>query len=210
MSNPIQVKICGITNPDDAVGAVALGADALGFVFHKGSPRFIEPSEAKRIIRRLPPFVTTVGVFVDTPSDRIRSVYEDCGLALIQFHGSEPPEALHPFASRAIKAVRVKGRSDFDVLPRYSVATYLLDSYVEGVPGGSGRPFDWTWAREARRYGKVILAGGLTPENVRSAILAAEPDGVDVSSGVEERPGKKDLSKVRRFIEAAKTRIRDG
>lgn len=200
----MQVKICGITNLVDALFSVEAGADALGFVFYSGSPRNIQPDLAKKIIEQLPPFVTTVGVFVDAPADTVRAILEECGLSMVQLHGSELPEQVSLFSKLAIKAIRVRGTSDLQYLPRYPVRAYLLDTYIEGVPGGTGKTFNWNLARRAKAYGKVILAGGLTPENVRSAVRTAEPDAVDVSSGVEEKPGKKSLEKIRRFVLEAK------
>jgi phosphoribosylanthranilate isomerase len=203
----MRVKICGITNLEDAQAAVASGADALGFVFYSPSPRRIDPDLARKIIAQLPPFVVTVGVFVDAPTDLVQSIREGCGLTLIQFHGGESPEQVARFGASAIKAVRIRGEEDFRGLSRYAVCTYLLDAHVEGVPGGTGKTFNWDLARRAKSYGRIILAGGLTQENVHSAIRAAEPDAVDVSSGVEERPGKKDPEKMTRFIAEAKRAI---
>ena len=203
----MRVKICGITNLDDAQAAVVAGADALGFVFYSESPRRIDPELARKIIAQLPPFVTTVGVFVDAPVELVQSIRESCGLTLVQLHGGEPPDQVARFGAFAIKAVRIRGEEDLLLLPRYTVYAYLLDAHVEGVPGGTGKNFNWELARRAKSHGRIILAGGLTPENVRSAIRTAEPEAVDVSSGVEERPGKKDPEKMKRFIAEAKRAI---
>ena len=201
----MQVKICGITNPDDALSSVEAGADALGFVFYPQSPRFIEPAAAAAIIRRLPPFVATVGVFVDASSDAVRSALEACGLSLIQFHGNETPDQVAPFGPRAIKAIRVGESGNAALLSRFPVRAFLLDTYVEGVPGGTGKAFDWRLANREVIPGALILAGGLTAENVRVAIRLVRPDAVDVGSGVEAKPGKKDHRKLTRFIREAKT-----
>lgn len=200
----MKVKICGITNCDDALVAVRSGADALGFVFFKGSPRYIEPTAVREIIAYLPPFVTTVGVFVEEEEAQIQHVIETCGIDLVQFQGDESPERIRPFRGRAIKAIRVTDRTSLVAMKEYSVRAYLLDSYREGVHGGTGTSFDWDVASEAKRYGLIILAGGLTPENVREAVRHVRPYGVDVSSGVEERTGRKDHEKLRRFIQEAK------
>lgn len=199
----VRVKICGITNLEDALAAAELGADALGFVFYKGSPRYIEPEEAARIIRALPPFITAVGVFVDEPQDEISRIIRQTGIGVVQLHGHEPPEAclLWP---RVIKAIRVKELSDLEPLTRYKTTAFLLDTYTPEALGGTGQIFNWDIALEAKRMGRVILAGGLTPENIEKAITWVHPYAVDVSSGVEERKGKKDHTKLRLFIERAK------
>jgi len=196
------VKICGITNREDALMAVEAGAHALGFVFAP-SPRQVTPEQAAAIIAALPPFVQTVGVFVDGDA---ASVLSRCPLDAVQFHGEEPPEELAALAGvRRIKACRVATSADLEPLAAYRGAAdaFLLDAPVPGV-AGHGQPFPWPLAREARRFGRpIILAGGLTPENVAAAIDAGRPDAVDVSSGVEASPGRKDRGRVRRFIAAA-------
>lgn len=198
----LKIKICGITNVADALTAVAAGADALGFVFAP-SPRQVTPGQAAAIIRELPPFVTTVGLVVDQDPFPI---LEACRVDVIQFHGSESPEAVARVGCRAIKALRVRAAPDLAALVEYhSASAYLLDAYVPGVAGGTGRQFPWQLASEAQRFGKpVIVAGGLTPENVVRCIETTRPYGVDVSSGVEAEPGRKDAAKVRTFIEAAR------
>jgi len=202
----MRVKICGITNLDDALAACDAGADALGFNFAeeaKAKKRYIAPEAAAEIICRLPPFVTTVAVTVNGSLDQLRE-YLDM-VDLVQLHGEEPPELCAAVAMRAIKVFRVS--TDFDprkVLEYPSVA-YLLDAAVPGQRGGSGATFDWKTARAAAALGKpVILAGGLTPENVREAIEAARPQAVDTSSGVEIVPGKKDHERIRSFVRNAK------
>jgi phosphoribosylanthranilate isomerase len=202
----LKVKVCGITNPDDAKAAVDCGADALGFVFFRGSPRFITPEKASAIIRKLPPFVLSVGVFVDETPDQIARILSVTGIDIVQLHGSEPPEACG-ISGRVIKAIRVKNLDSLAPLETYKdlVSAFLLDTYAADEFGGTGRIFNWDIAREARRFGRVILAGGLTPENISEAVRFVRPYAVDVSSGVEREKGKKDHEKVRLFIERAKT-----
>ena len=200
-----SIKICGITNVEDARVAVEAGADALGFVFYPPSPRYVAPEQAKRIIRTLPPFIATVGLFVDAPSEEINGIAAECGLDRVQLHGRETPEFCKTVTRRVIKAFRMKNAESLADLPRYRVSAYLLDAYVEGaLPGGTGASFAWELALQAKPYGPVILAGGLTPENVADAILRVRPYGVDVSTGVECAPGLKDHQKVRAFIAHAK------
>jgi phosphoribosylanthranilate isomerase len=201
----VHVKICGIRSVEDAQAAVEAGADALGFVFYPPSPRYVTPEDADQIIRGLPPFVTTVGLFVDVPLDLINDIAARCRLDRIQLHGHEPPEFCRQLKQPVIKAFRIKNVDSLAQLPRYTVSAYLLDAYVEGaLPGGTGASFPWDLAAQAKPYGPVILAGGLTPENVGAAIARIRPYGVDVSSGVERAPGLKDHQKVRAFIACAK------
>jgi phosphoribosylanthranilate isomerase len=200
-----RVKICGITNMDDALTAVECGADAIGFVFWVESPRFIEPQEAKRIASEIPPFVTTVGVFVNEPADRINRLVHSVGLDCVQLHGEEPHEACKGLEAKVIKAVRVSGEKDLEGLDRYDVFAFMLDTFREGVQGGTGKTFDWDIAVKAKRLGAVILSGGLTPDNVVDAIRHVRPYGVDVSSGVEREPGKKDPEKIRKFIDKVRS-----
>jgi phosphoribosylanthranilate isomerase len=201
----VQVKICGITRLEDAQVAVEAGADALGFVFYPPSPRYVTPEQAEQIIRWLPPFVTTVGLFVDVPLDTVHDIALHCRLDRIQLHGRETPEFCGRVKHPVIKAFRIKNADSLADLPGYRVAAYLLDGYVEGaLPGGTGASFAWELAAQAKPYGPVILAGGLTPENVAAAITRIHPYGVDVSSGVEWTPGVKDHQKVREFIQRAK------
>jgi phosphoribosylanthranilate isomerase len=199
-----KVKICGITNLDDALAAVEFGADALGFNFVPNTPRYIEPPQAAEISAQLPPFVTIVGVFVDAAIEDIKLIAAQCKLDVLQLHGKEPPDFCRQFNRRVIKAFRIKHQDSLTVLPRYTVSAYLLDTYVKGAMGGTGVTFDWKLAADAKRYGLVLLAGGLNPENVASAIQAVHPYGVDVSSGVEAEPGKKDHGKLKHFIAAVK------
>jgi phosphoribosylanthranilate isomerase len=201
----VQVKICGITSVEDAQAAVDAGADALGFVFYPPSPRYVTPEEAEQIIHTLPPFVTTVGLFVDVALDTVSETAARCGLDRVQLHGRETAEFCRQVTRPVIKAFRIKNAESLSLLPAYKVSAYLLDAYVEGaLPGGTGSTFSWELAAQARPYGPVILAGGLTPENVEGAIAQTSPYGVDVSTGVERAPGIKDHEKVRQFIARAK------
>ncbi|MDA8090309.1 MAG: phosphoribosylanthranilate isomerase [Nitrospiraceae bacterium] len=203
----VKVKICGITNYDDALAAAEFGADALGFVFYKKSPRYISPEKAGEIISRIPPFVATVGVFVDEEKKRIERIMEQAGLDAAQFHGNEPPEACI-IPKRTIKAIRVKELTDLEPMKEYKVGAFLLDTYTPEAPGGTGQIFNWSIALDAKVTGvRIILAGGLTPDNVAQAILMVKPYGVDVSSGVELEKGIKDHEKMRLFIHRAKEAI---
>ena len=201
----VKVKICGITNPDDARCAADAGADAIGFVFHQPSPRFIELAAAVDIARKLPPHVVKVGVFVDAPEDAVLRAIAGCGLNLLQFHGHEPPEYCLQFGLMSMKAFRIRDEGSLQELINYPTDAWLLDSYVADKPGGTGETFNWELAREAQKLGRpVFLAGGLTPENIAEAVRMVQPYAVDVSSGVEKSPGSKDHDKVRAFITAAK------
>lgn len=200
----MRVKICGITNVHDALAAADCGADAVGFVLYPSSPRYIDVKTVKNIISQLPPFVTTVGVFADTEEREIRSTVEECGLDVMQLQGDEPADFCRRLGGRVIKAIRIRDKFSLNRMIPYKVRAFVLDTYREGQLGGTGETFDWSLAVEAKKFGKIILAGGLTPENIRQAIEQVRPYGVDVSSGVEERLGKKDHSKLKRFIETAK------
>lgn len=201
----VRVKICGITQAADAAAAVEAGADALGFVFVPGTPRHVTAEQATALVCVLPPFVSRVGLFVDAPLDEIRHTVRAVGLDTVQLHGAETPpccEALLGVATR-LKAFRVRGPETLLEVNRYggSVEAYLLDAYVPGVAGGTGATFDWELAVAARELGRpLILAGGLTPETVGDAVRRVRPYAVDVSSGVERAPGRKDPDKIRRFI----------
>lgn len=199
-----RVKICGITNIEDARHASACGADALGFVFYPGSPRFVDPDRARRIIADLPPLVTTVGLFVNEPPARIREMVDFCGLSTVQLHGDEEPDQCSYPPCRVIKALRLKGRTENNVFASYPVAALLLDAYVPDQYGGTGHCCDWEQAATIAAQYRVILAGGLNPENVAEAVRKVHPYGVDVSSGVEQKPGQKDPGKVAKFIRMAK------
>ncbi len=210
-----KVKICGITNLEDALFAADAGADALGFVFYAQSPRCIALDRAREIILRLPPFVAKVGVFVNAPplspptlggmkGKAVKEIMAYCHLDYAQLHGDETPAQVAALAPRAIKAVRVRSAADIERLAQCQAVAYLLDTYHPTKHGGTGEAFDWELAVEARSHGPIILAGGLTPDNVADAIERVRPYAVDVSSGVEAAPGTKDHQKVQRFIIAAK------
>lgn len=201
----VKVKICGITNLEDALTAVEAGADALGFVFYSASPRHVTPEQAADIIRRLPPFVQTVGLFVNEEQETVNMISDQCGIDLIQLHGEETPAYCDSLRRRIIKAFRVKDITTLDSLQQYKVAGYLLDAWSPTAQGGSGTTFNWEIAAEAvKRGNRIVLAGGLTTDNVAEGIHQVHPYGVDVSSGVESAPGRKDAAKIRRFIELAK------
>ena len=201
----VTVKICGITNLGDGLAAAQAGADALGFVFWERSPRHVAIDVAADIIRQLPALVVKVGVFVDAPADLVVRAITECGLNLLQFHGEEPPEYCAQFGLMSMKAFRIRDAASLDKLSDYPTDAWLLDAYTPGKPGGTGERFDWDLAVAAGKLGRpIFLAGGLTPENVAEAVRRVKPYGVDVSSGVEAAPGKKDQAKVRAFIQAAK------
>jgi len=196
-----RVKICGITKLADAQAAVGAGADALGFIFYEKSPRYLAVSAAAKISKQLPPFVLRVGVFVNAPEELVTRAIGECGLGLLQFHGDEPPEFCTRFGLMSMKAFRIRDSESLKELPKYPTAAWLLDAYSAETLGGTGEKFNWDLAIEAQRFGKpVFLAGGLTPENIAAAVRKVQPFGVDVSSGVESSPGKKDQAKVRAFI----------
>jgi phosphoribosylanthranilate isomerase len=201
----VKVKICGITNAHDALAAVEAGADLLGLNFCEASPRNISLRMAAEIARSLPPFVVKVGVFVDADEGLVTRAIGDCGLNLLQFHGDETPEYCAQFGLMSMKAFRIRDVESLTALPAYPTEAWLLDAFVKGKPGGTGEKFNWDLALEAKKFGKpIFLAGGLTPANVAAAIEKVQPYGVDVSSGVEASPGKKDPAKVKAFIQAAK------
>jgi phosphoribosylanthranilate isomerase len=200
----VRIKICGITNLEDALLAAQLGADALGFIFYPPSPRFVTPDAARAIIPQLPPLVTTVGVFVDEDAATIMELAGQAGLDWLQLHGQEPPEYCRALDRRVIKVFRIRDAASLGRLQDYQGAAqaFLLDTYKKGQVGGTGETFDWDLAREAKKYGPIILAGGLTAENVAQAIAVAQPQAVDLASGVEAYPGKKDPEKLRAFFKA--------
>ncbi len=202
-----RIKICGITCIEDALAAVEAGADALGFVFAP-SPRQVTPEAASAIIRELPPFVTTVGLVVD--QDPLPLI-DQCPVDVVQFHGRESAAAIAPWGRRALKAFRLRSPADLDPIEEFStVGALLLDAYVPGVAGGTGHRFPWELAVAAHRFRRpIVVAGGLTPENVADCIRQTRPYGVDVSTGVEASPGKKDRARIRAFVQAAKGALSD-
>jgi phosphoribosylanthranilate isomerase len=197
-----RVKICGITNLEDALMAVEAGADALGFVFFRGSSRNVAPQTAAAIISALPPFIQTVGLFVNEGLSVVNSVADSCGIDLIQLHGEEPPAFCDAVQRRVIKAFRVKDATVLKQIVEYQVAGYLLDAWSPRAHGGTGTTFNWDIAARAASSHRIILAGGLTPVNVAGAIAEVKPYAVDVSSGVERVPGIKDSEKLFDFLQA--------
>ncbi|MEY4691497.1 MAG: hypothetical protein RIT19_1822 [Verrucomicrobiota bacterium] len=206
----LRIKICGITREEDAWAAIDAGADALGFVFVPGTPRFIEPGRAAAIVRGLPPFVSRVGLFVDAAAGLIDATLAEVDLDTVQLHGGESPEVGRSLLGRVrvLQAFRVQGPETLERLPEYRESTHawLLDAYVPGAAGGTGARFDWNLAVQARQLGHpLILAGGLKPENIAEAVRQVRPFAVDVSSGVEVSPGRKDAEKMRRLIASARS-----
>jgi phosphoribosylanthranilate isomerase len=201
----VRIKICGITRAEDAVAAVDAGADALGFMFCEASPRCVTPEQAAEILRELPPFVARVGVFVNPSADKVRAAIAETGIDTLQFHGEETSAFCRQFGLRVIKAFRVRDAESLKPLADFRRETWLLDSFVAGKHGGTGAVFNWDLAAQAvKQGGRVILAGGLAPENAADAVRRVRPYALDVSSGVELAPGRKDTAKVRAFIAAAK------
>ena len=198
-----RVKVCGVTKPEDAELAVSLGATAVGMIFWAGSPRCVDVERARQIVSVLPAFVTAVGVFVDQPVESVAAVADAVGLGTIQLHGHEDANAYAPLNRRLIKSVAVRDdsaeREAAAVAPR---ATVLLDAHDPVRRGGTGRRIDWTFAASIARVRPIILSGGLTPETVDAAVRAVGPYAVDVSSGVESAPGRKDPTKLRAFFAA--------
>jgi phosphoribosylanthranilate isomerase len=204
----IRVKICGITNLDDALAAVYYGADALGFVFYKGSPRYISYRNSASIIKKLPPLITTVGVFVDEKPSHVEKIISRTCIDVVQFHGNEAPELCN--CSRSlIKAIKVKSLESLEPLDKYKskVSAFLLDTFTPNALGGTGQTFNWDIAIYAKKFGKIILAGGLNADNVIEAVKHVKPYGVDVSSSIESKKGKKDHKKIKLFIEKVKNAI---
>jgi phosphoribosylanthranilate isomerase len=195
-----KVKICGITSLDDALMAAEAGADALGFIFYEKSPRYLDPQQAARIIAGIPPFVQVVGLFVNASLDFVNATADSCRLDIVQLHGDESPAYCSSVRRRVMKAFRVQGMESLAPMADYSVAGFVLDAYSPNSYGGTGESFDWDCAIAAKGRGPIILAGGLHPDNVAAAVARVAPYGVDVSSGVESSPGRKDPEKVRRFI----------
>ncbi len=201
------VKICGITNFDDAINAVESGADMLGFVFYPRSKRYIEPERAAEIIREVSSFVTCVGVFVNEDIERIKEIIEITMIDLVQLSGDETIQMCLELRNLipVMKSFKVTDSFSPEVLNDFKVDYIHLDSYSNGVYGGTGKKFNWESAIGLGKFGKIILAGGLNPENVQEAISIVKPYGVDVSSGVEDFPGKKNHNKVKLFIKNAKS-----
>jgi|ERR1700683_1118414 len=203
----VRLKICGITNWRDAQMCIDAGADLLGFNFYQRSPRYIKANDAARIIRRLPRRIEAVGLFVNAPISDVLRRASKADLSMIQLHGEENPAQVARIAESypVIKAFRVRTRLGSSLFKRFAQADcYLLDGFHAELRGGSGTRFNWRFAREANRYGRIILAGGLTAENVGAALKQAQPFGIDVCSGVESAPGKKDPAKLKAFARAVR------
>ncbi len=202
---PPRVKVCGLTRGQDALLAAELGADAVGLVFAPRSRRLADPGVVAAAVRELPPLVVAVGVFQDQPLEEVRERVRACGLHVAQLHGAEDMEYVRALGVPVLKAVALSRRQDVDRLAGFpGLGGFLLDTAAGGASGGTGQTFDWSWAREARRYGRVVLAGGLTPDNVADAVRQVRPWGVDAASGTESAPGVKDPEKLRLFVERAK------
>ncbi len=200
----VRVKVCGITRLEDALLAVRLGADALGFNFWPRSKRYLAPAAAREIIRRLPPLVASVGVFVDPTREEVLRAAEASGIQVVQLHGDEPPALCAALPLPVLKAIRVRDAASLEAIGAYEAAAgILLDTASPGY-GGSGATFDWALAALAAAARPLVLAGGLGPDNVAEAVRIVRPFAVDVASGVESAPGIKDGLRMRRFIEAAK------
>jgi phosphoribosylanthranilate isomerase len=204
MVGTTRVKICGITNLEDALLAADLGAQALGFIFYAKSPRSIKPEAARQIIAQLPPLVLSVGVFVNEAAAVVLEVAEMVRLDWVQLHGEESPQYCRFLSRNVMKAIRVKNQDSLAQMGPYqgAVRAFLLDTHKTGQQGGTGKSFDWSLARQAREVGPIVLAGGLHPGNVTAALREAAPLAVDVASGVEASPGKKDHGKLRAFFQA--------
>lgn len=196
----VRVKICGITNRDDAEASVAAGADALGFIFVPGTPRHVSPEAAREIIRGLPPFIVPVGVFAGMPLPEVRATVQACGLGAVQLHGDEDAAFAAAVPVRVIRTIRVRDAGSLEGLAGYPAHAFLLDAYAEDRIGGTGRRISLELLRAARRLGRVVVSGGLTPENVAEVVAAVRPYAVDCSSGVERAPGLKDHARVRAFV----------
>lgn len=201
----VKVKICGITNKEDALKAVYYGAWAIGFVFHKKSPRYISPSKARLIIEALPPFVTPVGVFVNLSERAVKEICRFARITTVQFHGDEDVAYCKRFKDyKVIKAFRVDQLFNVDIVQKYKVDGYLFDTYQENVIGGSGKSFNWALLKDKKFDKPFILAGGLNPQNLKEALTIVTPYAVDVSSGVEHSPGIKNPQLIHGFFESLK------
>ena len=200
----VKVKICGMTNLKDVKVAVDGGVDAVGFIFYKKRPRSVTMQAVRKIVLELPPFVDSVGVFVNETAEQINKIADRCNLDRVQLHGNESPTFCKKIRRRVIKAIRVKDIQSLKKLSDYPVSSFLLDTFSEDQYGGTGRVFDWNLAYPAKKYGPIILAGGLTPINVHQAIQRVQPYGVAVCSGVESQPGIKDHKKIQVFLKNVK------
>jgi phosphoribosylanthranilate isomerase len=201
----VKVKICGLTNAPDAQAAVAAGADLVGFIFADASPRKLTVPDAAEIAQHIPLHVLKVGVFVNPTEELVLEALQECGLGMLQFHGDEPADFCTQFGVMSLKAFRMRDASILATLPNFPTDAWLLDTYSAKQAGGTGQTFNWDLAIAVKKFGRpIFLAGGLTPENVVDAVRTVEPFAVDVSSGVEISPGKKDHAKITAFINAVK------
>ncbi len=198
----VKIKICGITNLEDAVNSVKAGCNALGFIFYRKSPRYITPEKASQIIKHIPPHILKIGVFVNAKEKAIKRTAKLCNLDMLQFHGTESPEFCKKFKGyKIIKAFRVKDKIELKDLLNYKPFAYLFDTFVKSKVGGTGKKFNWMLVRHLSGFRKpIFLSGGLNEKNVKEAIKQVRPDWLDVSSSVEIKPGKKDYKKVKKFI----------
>ncbi|MDO8644557.1 MAG: phosphoribosylanthranilate isomerase [bacterium] len=196
----VFVKVCGITNIDDALDAVEFGADALGFNFYKESPRYIDPEAALKLLEDVPPSVARVGVFVNENEQLVKDLSQALELNYLQFHGDETPYYCEQFATPHWKVFQLKDEKSLLLMEKYHPDAFLIDAYVQKIRGGTGVTANWDLAKKAKERGKVILAGGLNPQNIETAIATVQPYGVDVCSGVEESPGKKNRFKLEEFL----------
>lgn len=201
----VRIKICGITREGDALAAVRAGADALGFLFYPKSKRHISPEQARNIIRALPPLITVVGVFANERAETIAAIRKTCFLDAVQLHGDETPEFCRSIPGKTIKAFRLRNAETLAAACAFSTDAWLFDGYSPNQRGGAGLPFNWEWIRQSATLPRPFLvAGGLTPANVGNCIKTVRPYAVDVSSGVEDAPGKKNADKMRRFVAAVR------
>jgi len=197
-----QIKICGITSIEDACCAAASGADAIGFIFHLSSPRYVTPETVKKIIEKLPDTITKVGVFVNMGSDEVKRIMNFCSLDMVQLHGAESPDFCYKFPrAQVIKALALREEADLAQLSQYPVKAMLVDAFDPQRQGGTGEQADWSLAAKVKEQHSLILAGGLTMTNIQEAIACVSPDAVDINSGVESAPGCKDHAKVKEIIE---------
>ncbi|MDI6742861.1 MAG: phosphoribosylanthranilate isomerase [Smithella sp.] len=202
----IQVKICGLTNEVDALYAAACGASALGFIFYPPSPRYINPEDARTIVTALPDDIVRVGVFVNEKAETVKNISDYLALDMIQLHGDESPEYCRQFpASTVIKAIELNNDDDIDLALDYEVAALLADTRHAGLYGGTGKKSNWEFARKIKNKKPLILSGGLNAENIADALTAVAPDALDINSGVESFPGKKDHEKLSRLFEIIRT-----
>lgn len=205
----MKIKICGITREEDAIHAIEAGADALGFIFVRDSPRFITSSFVASVVRNLPPFVVPTGVFVNAARDEVLRTIDQSGIRCVQLHGDEKPEEMEGIPVPVIKGFRIGKGFDLQSIPKFPASAYLLDAFSASAYGGTGRTFEWNIAVRAKLFGRIILSGGLSEHNVRDAVQQVRPYAVDVSSGVEREPGIKDRDRMARFLAAARQASQD-